>query len=243
MGSCASVLKNSQESAMKLRLSFGSKTDKLPPSPFKDNKPTNGPICDIPPISHSATSFRGYGSKEESFFDSKPYLESDCEDDFFSVNGDFTPSRGSTPVHHNFSMGTPPRVNKGSSEDKTPSFVPEPSPTSKKKKLAELFLESMREDQDADEQKTSSTRSISNGQMEVKSTVLDILPKSRNGTPYVSGTNSVYSSERTANGETILDKNTPPMSMQCCLPSLSSCNSFSDRKKKMSPAAVVNDKA
>lgn len=27
------------------------------------------------------------GSKEETFFDSQPWLESDCEDDFFSVNG------------------------------------------------------------------------------------------------------------------------------------------------------------
>lgn len=27
------------------------------------------------------------GSKEEAFFDSKPWLDSDCEDDFYSVNG------------------------------------------------------------------------------------------------------------------------------------------------------------
>lgn len=27
------------------------------------------------------------GSKEEIFFDSQPWLESDCEDDFYSVNG------------------------------------------------------------------------------------------------------------------------------------------------------------
>lgn len=27
------------------------------------------------------------GSKEENFYDSQPWLESDCEDDFFSVNG------------------------------------------------------------------------------------------------------------------------------------------------------------
>jgi len=27
------------------------------------------------------------GSKEEAFFDSKGWLDSDCEDDFYSVNG------------------------------------------------------------------------------------------------------------------------------------------------------------
>lgn len=27
------------------------------------------------------------GSKEETFFDSQAWLDSDCEDDFFSVNG------------------------------------------------------------------------------------------------------------------------------------------------------------
>lgn len=27
------------------------------------------------------------GSKEEAFFDSKPWIDSDCEDDFYSVNG------------------------------------------------------------------------------------------------------------------------------------------------------------
>lgn len=27
------------------------------------------------------------GSKDEAFFDSQPWLESDCEDDFYSVNG------------------------------------------------------------------------------------------------------------------------------------------------------------
>lgn len=31
--------------------------------------------------------FSCIGSKEEAFFDSKPWLDSDCEDDFYSVNG------------------------------------------------------------------------------------------------------------------------------------------------------------
>ncbi|KAG8084232.1 hypothetical protein GUJ93_ZPchr0010g9470 [Zizania palustris] len=36
------------------------------------------------------------GSKDETFFDSRAWLDSECEDDFYSVNGDFTPSRGNT---------------------------------------------------------------------------------------------------------------------------------------------------
>ncbi|OEL30241.1 hypothetical protein BAE44_0008741 [Dichanthelium oligosanthes] len=32
-------------------------------------------------------------SKDETFFEATPWLESDCEDDFYSVNGDLTPAR------------------------------------------------------------------------------------------------------------------------------------------------------
>nr|CAB3465818.1 unnamed protein product [Digitaria exilis] len=36
----------------------------------------------------------GYGSSiDETFFEANPWLESDCEDDFYSVNGDLTPAR------------------------------------------------------------------------------------------------------------------------------------------------------
>ncbi|XP_078441216.1 uncharacterized protein At3g27210-like [Wolffia australiana] len=33
----------------------------------------------------------------EIFFDSRPWLDSDCESDFFSIRGDFTPSFSSSP--------------------------------------------------------------------------------------------------------------------------------------------------
>ncbi|KAK4544639.1 hypothetical protein RGQ29_032994 [Quercus rubra] len=259
MGSCVSIYRNSSSA----------KDDKLviPPSPIKEI-PTNG---DRPIILNNVVSVKSqwspslstprvYGSKEEIFFDSQPWLESDCEDDFYSVNGDFTPSRGNTPVHH-LSIGTP-QINiarfedrmPGSLpepsptdnikklarfEDRMPGSLPEPSPTDKKKKLAELFRENSRhENEDVDNLNTSGNQNMANGNMEAKPTVLDLTPKSAHGTPY--GTNSVCSSEKTPNGGIFTGKEKPMRSVQCCLPSLISSASFSDRKKK-SPAIDVHD--
>ncbi|XVE84140.1 hypothetical protein DITRI_Ditri16bG0145800 [Diplodiscus trichospermus] len=240
MGSCvSSVHKSSQESATKLGLSFGSKTDNIiPPSPVKEKPAASG---DFTLKSLCPSTFKDFGSKDETFFDSRAWLDSDCEDDFFSVNGDFTPSCGNTPVHHSFSMGTP-RVNKAT--EGSPGLVPKASPTGKKKKLVELFRESIREDhQDVNELHSPSNRSITNRKMDMKPTIQDILPpKSTDSTPYVSGANSLCSSERTTNGDNPVFKEKPFRSVQCCLPSLVSCSSFSERRKKMSPEIVVNDK-
>lgn len=71
MGSCASVHRESG-SAMKLGMSFGSKTDKVSsilPSPVKDKPATNGdrPINDQwSPARSTATAFRDYGTKKTS---------------------------------------------------------------------------------------------------------------------------------------------------------------------------------
>ncbi|XP_050270819.1 uncharacterized protein At3g27210-like [Quercus robur] len=258
MGSCVSIYGNSSSA----------KDDKLVilPSPIKEI-PTNG---DRPIILNNVVSVKSqwspslstprvYGSKEEIFFDSQPWLESDCEDDFYSVNGDFTPSRGNTPVHHSLSIGTP-RINIARFEDRRPGSLPEPSPTdtikklarfedrmpgslpepSPKKKLAELFRESSRhENEDVDNLNTSGNQNMANGNMEAKPTVLDLTPKSAHGTPY--GTNSVSSSEKTPNGGVFTEKEKSMRSVQCCLPSLISSASFSDRKKKKSPAIAVHD--
>ncbi|KAM7279111.1 hypothetical protein ACFE04_006245 [Oxalis oulophora] len=173
------------------------------------------------------------GSKEEIFFDSRTYLESDCEDDFFSVNGDFTPSRGNTPVHHSFSGGIVSNNNKEPILDKTSLITPEPSP---RKRLSELFRES--ENPDIDLQSPASTYQNAAGtNSEVKQTILNVLPKSANGTPpSVSGPNSLCSSERTANGDNLLEsEKKSPRSMQLCFPSMVSCRGFSPRKKKMTP--------
>ncbi|KAI4348298.1 hypothetical protein L6164_009034 [Bauhinia variegata] len=239
MGSCASAHRNSQAD-MKLGLALGSKTDKhvIPPLPSNDSFR----IDDIAlksqwSPSRSTKSFKDYGSKEEAFFDSKPWLESDTEDDFYSVNGDFTPSRGNTPVHHRYSSGTP-NINK------TPSSVHESSPTEKKKKLLELFRESLGDEQ-GDDEKNSGRLKMVNGEKQVKQTIHDVLlPISAQSTPYISGANSMCASERSMND----DENPVSVggktvkSVHCCLPSLASCRSFSERRRKMNPAIAANGK-
>ncbi|RDX93297.1 hypothetical protein CR513_24456, partial [Mucuna pruriens] len=243
MGSCSSVHRNQQPNMKHLTLSFHSKPDNLviPPSPFKD-KPKNANFLlhdaafkphSSPSRSTTTLSLTDCGDNdvnEESYFDSKAWLDSDCEDDFYSVKGEFTPSQGTTPVHHIFLNKTP------SSE---PGSVPEPSPTTQKKKLLELFRESVRENQSDDAENTSD-----NEKKEVKPTTIhDLPPKSAHSTPYVSGGNSACSSERTINGDHASLTEKTVKSVQCCLPSLVSCRSFSERKRKTSPATAANGKA
>ncbi|CAK9171475.1 unnamed protein product [Ilex paraguariensis] len=231
---------------MNLRLSFGSKPDQLViPSPVKDKPTVNGdrPIAEVgfksqgsPP--HQVKTFRDLGNIGETFFDSQPWLESDCEGDFFSVNGDFTPSRGNTPVHQSFSMGTPKRVNGVLSEERAPGSNLVLTPTEKKMKLGELFKARSQDDRDADEPNLLGNEKGANRKMEGKTPARDLPPKSINGTPYVSGANSVCGSERTPNGD-LKSEEKPGRSAQCCLPRLRSSRSFSERKKKMSPTISV----
>ncbi|XP_060192337.1 uncharacterized protein At3g27210-like [Lycium barbarum] len=232
MGSCASVHKDSK-SAMKFRLVFSSKTDKLvSPSPIKD-KPLDNDEIKIPDPQlkpqHSLvlpkTSFSDYGSKEETFFDSQAWLESDCDDDFFSVKGDFTPSlgntpsRGNTPVHRGMLAGNM-LGNRTPFVEKPPTSLPQSSPRHKRKNLLELFKESR--NRNANEQ----------GAEDNKNGLAADLPKSTLSTPYV----PVSSGKRTPTRK-FKSEPTSPRSAQCCLPRLRSTGSFRERRKSMSPPA------
>ncbi|KAI3457849.1 hypothetical protein Pfo_014512 [Paulownia fortunei] len=239
MGSCVSVHKD-PESAMKLRLSFGSKNEKLLiPSPVKEKPDTvnvgDRAVADVALKSHwSPARFVNAGSKDEAFFDSQPWLESDCEDDFFSINGDFTPSRGSTPVHHSFSPGNL-RVNMTPVVGGTIGSVPEPSPPDKKKRLSELFKESLRGDVYVDDETAAGDKKEAPAKVVAEATSLVQQPKSTIGTPYLSGANSGGSSERTPN-DVLREEDKSLKSPQCCLPRMLSSRSFSERKKRTSPA-------
>ncbi|XP_062183770.1 uncharacterized protein LOC133887805 [Phragmites australis] len=80
------------------------------------------------------------GSKDESFFETRPWLDSDSEDDFYSVRGDFTPSRGSTPDHQRLR----------SFNGRTVVDRLKPSLTEKKQRLIELLQEKQQYDDEDD---------------------------------------------------------------------------------------------
>lgn len=65
------------------------------------------------------------------------------------MRAEFTPSRGNTPVHHDFPIGTPQMKGIAPTiDDKKPSMTlsqPSVTPIKKKKRLSELFRESLRE--------------------------------------------------------------------------------------------------
>ncbi|KAF6162894.1 hypothetical protein GIB67_021043 [Kingdonia uniflora] len=118
-------------------------------------------------------------SKEKTFFDSQAWLDSDCEDDFLSVNGDFTPSCGNTPKQLSNFAGTPlftklfteraPNLNQdptpvneitelSHSTDGTPKSQSESSPTDKKNKLFQLFEDNIGGEEDFKDLQTKALR-------------------------------------------------------------------------------------
>nr|CAD1836575.1 unnamed protein product [Ananas comosus var. bracteatus] len=153
------------------------------------------------------------GSKDDAFFESRPCLDSDCEDDFFSVNGDFTPSRGSTPNHH---FATPRRsqASKSSPLGFSPNSPPESSPNHQKQKLSELLQENQEGEEDATTKNTENGATKSGAEME-----------------------NLNLNTNSGKIETKRKKEREFKSMQCCLPNLArSLSSKERRKPKTSPA-------
>ncbi|KAM3353713.1 hypothetical protein ACQJBY_024710 [Aegilops geniculata] len=145
MGSCASVHKEDVGLPKKQLLASSS-----PPS--KDGKAVDGaPVGDV--LVDLKRKIEGFGpggrtpdsgSKDEMFFESQPWLDSDCEDDFYSINGDFTPSRGSTPVHQPRAQTVMSNVFLPDNAAQSPNSS-EASPTGRRK-LADLLQEATRND-------------------------------------------------------------------------------------------------
>ncbi|KAL9669164.1 hypothetical protein QQ045_006706 [Rhodiola kirilowii] len=105
------------------------------------DKPTSVDVdanCGMP-----SAKFRTLGSKDDIFVDSQPSLESDAEDEFFSVNGDLTPSRTPysssipNPMHRNLSVAS-----SDFNEDKVVGCKLSQTSSKRLKNLSELFRES-----------------------------------------------------------------------------------------------------
>jgi len=148
---------------------------------------------------------------------------------FIFLYADFTPSRGSTPKHHFSAPGTP-RMNKSLNLPTFPDTKLEPSPTDGKKRLFDLLQETFHEhwagDQNAETNEKTDGYKLTNNQ-----------PPRSEGSPYLSGTNSVWSSEATPGRDPSNRKERTGRPKHCCFPGFVPSRSFSDRRKpKMSPA-------
>ncbi|XP_071731271.1 uncharacterized protein At3g27210-like [Rutidosis leptorrhynchoides] len=180
MGSCVST--HHKPSAMKLQmLKSNLNHNHNHNNNDNDTKHRPIPIINADLATAKSTSFHDFGSKEETFFDSQAWLDSDCDDDFMSVNGEFTPSRGNTPVHHNFSEGNnKPPVSEHQSSPNDPE---------KKMRLSDLFNDSQRGNYVSDSEE--------NGEQAHKNEI-----NSKKQSPYVDGGN-VLKSKRERFGRSV----------------------------------------
>lgn len=232
MGSCASSAHREQETQMKRRI--GSKQNNLvTPSPvdgdckvLASDRPAKSPPSPLlPPAAASVDSDK----EDETFFDSQLYLESDCDDDFHSVKGDFTPSRGSTPIHHRFPAGPiSPKVKRAFFTERIPISAPlRPSSEERKKRLEELFKESLGGDKEFDDAMNEPNASSN---------------KSAFGTPtYSSSTCSVAGSSPIQQPKHA-SSGSGRRARQCCFlipKSLLSRRSFSEAKKNTTTATTA----
>ncbi|KAH0461114.1 hypothetical protein IEQ34_008689 [Dendrobium chrysotoxum] len=132
MGTCSSAQKKVDSTAKASNGVCFKAKDVFIPSPIKEKA-----LNEENPVNMFGVMSPEFGSKEEIFFDSKALLDTDCEDEFLSVNEDFTPSRCSTSNFESTKLMTP---RKSVSLENFLSTKAEPSPTGRKK-LAELLRE------------------------------------------------------------------------------------------------------
>ncbi|XP_010033397.2 uncharacterized protein At3g27210 [Eucalyptus grandis] len=229
MGSCLSAQRGSSlDSAVKRSLSS--------PSPMgtptvTSPRPAAGEVLvaaawkpvGVPIVSRRTLTFSDFGSKEDSFFDSQAWLESDCEDEFFSVKGDFTPSRAILQS----TMASLLAHLKGSQPfSGTKHWVPfldQPQLVVKRNYL------------------NFSRRVSEVANLSTATVNLPITPQTRHGGFLVHlGLSSVHSSKRAAGGgsKIIEEKHVTPF--PDCLLRLVSCGGSSKRRREMTPAIAIH---
>ncbi|XP_022555338.1 uncharacterized protein At3g27210 isoform X2 [Brassica napus] len=195
------------------------RTDNMvtPESPTKDISSVEKNDAVVSIVSNSSPSTKKtFGSKDETFFDTQQWLQSDSDDDFHSVNGDFTPSRGNTPKC-SFS-DRPPRIQSLRFQDKKSSRGSSPAPRPRRKKLGELFRDSIRE---RPEESSAASSALSS--------------------PYLSVANSGEFSKAAIEDAGVKEQKKSNRQHHRCLPSFSSCGgSFMERRKKLSSETAVD---
>ncbi|KMZ72997.1 hypothetical protein ZOSMA_156G00460 [Zostera marina] len=204
MGSCFSSSSSSccvgKKSASKDMMDKKSSPPHPPPPPTTTTG-MNG--AGIDPLDVEQTVDSDTGSKEEYFFDTKVYMDSD-DDDFFSVNGDYTPLGGSTPNNQvviNPIKPTTSRLNKTLINNvQLPPFQ-NPSPfLSPRKKFSEFLSEASDEKEAVEEEaRNGILNGISSGE------------EARNGN--LNGTSSGEEARKS--------KKSSRKTVNCCLPMLS----------------------
>lgn len=232
MGNCVSAQK-SKEPAMKLKGSVNSEDNCVRiESPIKEDKvigdlSMKGLNSKLQPSSQKASFGDLSNNRDEMFFDSQPWLESDIED-FISVNGDLTPVGSTSPLHQNSFTKNPENYEESLYLSSTVRTIPEPSPTDMKKQLIEFFRESFNADVDNSENLQDMT--------EAKPVPFYLPSKCRNRSSYESVNGSTCCNGTTPDRCCIRTKGKPAHSAQGCLPNLLRSLSFREKKKKLSPA-------
>ncbi|KAJ6769192.1 hypothetical protein OIU74_022792 [Salix koriyanagi] len=181
----------------------------------------------LSPMPHQA-SVHDLSNPEDMFFDSHPWIESDCED-YLSVDGDFTPSCGTTPIRQGSYIETTLPCEEFLCGSSSARSIPEPSPADMKKQLIELFRENINDDLADDNQSFQETV---NG----KPIAVYLPSKYTSRSPYQDVESSVRRSETTPHRGSKSGKEKPTRSAHCCLPNIVRSLSFSERRKRLSPA-------
>ncbi|XP_031477121.1 uncharacterized protein LOC116248464 [Nymphaea colorata] len=260
MGCCVSAEKR-DGSCMKLTMSMAAKAKKLVMMSEKKGKTVanreNG-VVELAAkgqngergISSDGSSRRerSDGSRDAAFFDSLAWLESDCDDDYFSVRGDFTPSRGNSLNYHGSTPGTP-RPTLASIVSRMSDIKAEISPTSKRKKLADLFKETQEKDDDAGDvslplQPSSINRQMVDNEQPNVDETKPLPPKALVRTPVPFDANSSSNSVPTTDFMDLKVGNRKgAKESQCCMPKMLPGLSFNEKKMLPSPVLMIENKA
>ncbi|XP_042463930.1 uncharacterized protein At3g27210-like [Zingiber officinale] len=218
MGACSSVDRDA-DPCIRYRLAVSYKGRRISVSWPAKEKPLDGEK----PVGGYGPEVPAHVVKDEVFFDSCAWLDSDCED-FFSVNGEFTP-QGSTPIHQLSVPMTPREFSDSKSE---------PSPTGRKK-LGELFRETS---QVESEDGVPNAHNAVVKKLDCDTADTRQLQGSSTGALYLSENTLFNSKEAMPNKDSKIRKDKIWKTQQCCLPSLHTFG-IDDRRSKINSGPCI----